>query len=112
MLLSSWIESSSVRNFVNTPARRVKSFNLKTALNEKFSFQTVLRMTGEWKKFFKIDVKGPDGWSIRVRRVGYVPVLHHNHPFLEPGKITAEDLDGIGSIPGFVPDPLFDEATV
>lgn len=112
MNLSSWIESSSIRNFINTPAKRVKSFNIKAALNEKFSFQTVLRMTGEWKKFFKIEVKGPAGWSIRARRVGYVPVLHHNHPFLEPEKITDEDLDGMGSIPGYVPDPLFDETTV
>ena len=50
----------------------------------------------------RVAAEGPDGWSVRVRRVGYVPVRHHNTP------IDA-DTDGVGQIPGYVPDPLFDE---
>ena len=45
-------------------------------------------------------------WSVRVRRVGYVPVRHHNT------DTPAEELDGLGDIPGYVPDPLFDEQTL
>ncbi len=42
-----------------------------------------------------------DGLSVRVRRVGYVPVPHHNLP------VIAGHTEG--ELPGFVGDPLFDE---
>lgn len=38
----------------------------------------------------------------RVRLVGFVPVPHHNT------ATPVEELDGLGHIPGYVPDPLFD----
>jgi hypothetical protein len=43
--------------------------------------------------------------SIHVRRVGYVPVPHHNT------DTPPEELDGIGHLPGYVPDPLWPETT-
>ncbi|SVD43325.1 uncharacterized protein METZ01_LOCUS396179, partial [marine metagenome] len=47
----------------------------------------------------------PTGWYIRLRRVGYVPVRHHNTPI----ESDTADVEGVGQIPGDVPDPLFDE---
>jgi hypothetical protein len=39
----------------------------------------------------------------RLRRVGCVPVPHHNTHTPE------EELDGLGHVPGYVPDPLLEE---
>ena len=56
----------------------------------------------------RVEVEGPEGWSLRVRRVGFVPVLHHNTPI----EKEMTDVDGLGRIPGYVPDPLFDGDSV
>jgi hypothetical protein len=48
-----------------------------------------------------VSVSGGDGLGIVVRRVGYVPVSHHTCDTDEG------ELDGLGHIPGYVPDPLF-----
>ncbi len=52
-----------------------------------------------------VSVSGADDLSITVRRVGYVPMPH-----LNTGTEDSE-IEGIGHIPGFVPDPLFPENT-
>ncbi|MBM3498203.1 MAG: DUF4091 domain-containing protein [Armatimonadetes bacterium] len=44
-----------------------------------------------------------DGLEAQLRRVGYVPLPHHNTDTPE------EELDGVGHVPGYVPDPLFEE---
>lgn len=67
-----------------------------------------MRMKDEERQTVKVAASGPDLWDVRVRRVGYVPVRHHNTP-IEP---AGPDRDGHGNIPGFVPDPLFDESEV
>ena len=70
------------------------------------SFQVALRSEGrDAPQRVRLAVAPPEGWTARVRRVGYVPVLHHNTP-IGP---KSEDVDGLGQIPGYVPDPLFDE---
>lgn len=45
---------------------------------------------------------------VHVRRVDYVPMPHHT----TERKTPLEDLEGVGHIPGYVPDPLFPEAGV
>jgi hypothetical protein len=66
------------------------------------SFQLVLRLEDEERRVVRVEAEGPQGWSVRIRRVGYVPVRHHNTP-------NDVDTDGVAQIPGYVPDPLFDE---
>jgi hypothetical protein len=51
-------------------------------------------------------VEGPDALAVRVRRVGYVPMPHLNT------DTPDDDVEGSDSLPGFVPDPIFDEQTV
>ena len=77
---------------------------LEAALNEQFSFQIVMRLEGERRKV-QAAVAGPSEWDLRLRRVGYVPMRHHDTP-IEP---DAADIEGVGQIPGYVPDPLLDE---
>ena len=105
MAVQSWISSSLVRHYPGTPARRATPLALEGARNESFSFQIGVRQGNQAPRQVRVAADGPSGWTVRVRRVGYVPVRHHNTPVVtDPG-----DIDGAGRIPGYVPDPLFDE---
>lgn len=106
MHLKTWLSSSLVRHFPSTPAPRSALRSLEAARNEQFSFQLGLRSDAHTP--VTVEAKGPAGWTVRVRRVGFVPVTHHNTPILT----DPQDMDGITTIPGFVPDPLFDENTL
>ena len=108
MIINSWLTSSFVRHYPQTPVRRAPPLSIEAALNEQFSFQVAMRSTGEDVQRVRIEASGPAGWGLRVRRVGYVPLLHHNTPV----TAQATDVEGVGSIPGYVPDPLFDEDAV
>ena len=108
MNLDSWLASSRVRHYPQSPVQAPAPMTIEAARNERFSFQVAMRIAGTEGKHVRVAASGPDGWSLRVRRVGYVPVRHHNTPVLE----NALDTDGLGKIPGFVPDPLFDDDTL
>ena len=94
-----------VRHFPLTPAQRATPLHIEAALNERFSFQVAMRMDHGEAQTVRVEAVAPEGWTVRVRRVGYVPLAHHNRP-LEP---DVGDVDGLGYIPGYVPDPLFDQ---
>jgi len=51
-------------------------------------------------------VDAPNGLVARVRRVGYVPMPHFSY------HTPSEDLEGVGQLPGLVPDPLLPESEV
>lgn len=97
-----WLTSSLQRIFPNTLPRN-SEHNLLSARNERVSFQACVRNTGVSPITAEVSVEGPDDLGITVRRVGYVPVPHHNTDTEEA------EFDGVGNIPGFVPDPLFPE---
>ena len=103
MKLSCILTPSTVRHFPNEPMPTKRLTSIDAALNERFSFQLALRADDEMKATVTAD--GPEGWGIRIRRVGFVPVFHHNAPVIQ----NPLDTDGLGCIPGLVPDPLFDE---
>ena len=106
MPLTSWIASSVVRHYPATPPKPSKPPVVDAALNEQFSFQVAMRMRGETPLRVCVEAEGPAGWSVRVRRVGYVPMRHHNTPV----EASSLDVEGRALIPGYVPDPLFDES--
>ncbi len=103
MALRSWLASSLVRHFPATPARATRALHLESALDQQVSFQVAVRQEDGDPLRVNVRVAPPAGIAARVRRVGLVPVRHHNTPVL------ADDTDGLGTIPGYVPDPLFDE---
>ena len=105
MKLSCVLTPSTVRHFPNAPLPTKRLASLDAALNERFSFQLALRADDDMKA--TVTAEGPEGWTVRVRRVGYVPLFHHNNPVLD----NPLDTDGLGQLPGLVPDPLFDEDT-
>ncbi|MGC9467138.1 MAG: DUF4091 domain-containing protein [Anaerolineae bacterium] len=102
MTLHVWLASSLDRQFPHTPSPEPQPLTLHGALNERRSFQVVVRLEDEERQGVRLIVDGPSGWPLRVRRVGYVPVRHHNPP-------VDEDTDALDQIPGYVPDPLFDD---
>lgn len=108
MAIRSCLTSSLMRHFPCVPPPRGGRFTLDAALNERMSFQVAIRNSGPRPRTVRIEADGPGGWSVAVRRVGLVPVPHHNEP-IEPDDA---DLDGRGRIPGYVPDPLFPEDSV
>jgi len=105
MTFNTWISSSFKRHFPHSSIAKKKRLTIDTALNERCSFQVVLRQETGYPQEIAIEVQAPDCLNVRIRRVGYVPVLQHNTPILG----TSADTDGFGHIPGYVPDPLFDE---
>jgi len=105
MTLSTWLSTSRVRHYPLTPAQQPQPLALDAALNEHMSFQVVMLLEDEPAQRIAIQVAAPRGWLVRVRRVGYVPMLHHNTPVLK----DTLDIDGLGFVPGYVPDPLYDE---
>ncbi len=105
MSVHSWLTQSLVRLFPHTPPQTAGPLLVEAALNEQFSFQVALHSTCDAPQQLHVEVSGPAGWSIRVRREGLVPVRHHNTPI----ETSPGDVDGLLDIPGYVPDPLFDE---
>ena len=100
-----WLQSSLERVFPNSPVGTSKSHELLAARNERVSFQACLHNPTAKQARVRLSISGPEGMSILVRRVGYVPMSHHTCD-TEPAE-----LDGVGHIPGYVPDPLFPEDT-
>ncbi len=106
IMLRTWILSSLERVFPATqPGRSAKSV-ADVARNERFSFQVALRGDGDEPLPVSIEVTGPVGWRTRIRRVGYVPVRHLNTD--TPGSET----EGGEFLPGYAPDPLFNEEEI
>lgn len=106
MKLNAILTSSVVRHFPNAALPEAKLSSVDAAINEKFSFQAAIH--ADEAAMVKASVEGPAGWNIRIRRVGLVTVPHHNTPVLQ----NPLDCDGLGHIPGYIPDPLFDEDTI
>lgn len=103
MKFSAKLSSPFSRIFPGSPLPAISYASADLALNERFSFQLVAKADADI--IVKASVEAPEGWSVRVRRAGMVPVAHRN----TCGTDTPLDLEPGSAIPGFVPDPLFDE---
>lgn len=99
---SSWLTDSLHRLYADTPASRSAGLVLLAARGERISAQVGVRCEhNEWPVKAKLSCRADEGLDVRIRRIGYVPVPHHNGPII-PGHIE-------GALPGYVGDPLFDE---
>ena len=103
MAVQCWLSDTSRRFFPNSPAETKKTLTGDFALNERFSFQVLLRHEDNPVKA-GVTATAEPGWEIRVRNIGYVPVRHANTPVMN----NPEDGDYGNGLPGFVPDPLYD----
>ena len=104
MTINCWLSTSLKRWFPRSEPAARRTLKLQALRGEQISFQVCARIGGvDGATPVSVEVAGGEGLCIRVRRVSCVPVPHFN-------TATPEDeLDGIGHIPGYVPDVLFDE---
>jgi hypothetical protein len=100
-----WSETSLNRVFPNSAVGSAERLDLVTPRNAQLSFQLCLRNEYDYSLRVRATVETPPGWTILVRRVGYVPMANLDT------DIPVDELDGVGHIPGYVPDPLYPEPT-
>ena len=97
--------SSLKRCFPNSQFAPSATCALDAARGERVSCQIVVR-TAEAPETVKIVAPKMVKTDLLVRRVGYVTQKHLNT------GTSATDLDGVGNVPGLVPDPLLPETEV
>jgi len=102
--MQTWLASSLVRHYPTTRPRRRKTLRLLAARGEQVSFQCCFR-TGEEAREVTASAEA-EGLDVHVRRVGYVPMPHFN------AQTPKEETEGLGHLPGWVPDPLFPDASL
>ncbi len=104
MSFKCWLQDCHIRVFPDRNSIRTVPLVLDIARGEATAFQFVVA-NSDHDKVPRITViaEGPAGISLRIRRVGFVPLPHFNT------NVPDDERDGVGRIPGFVPDPLFDE---
>ena len=94
------------RIFPHTKVSTTRLLALDAARGERVSFQVVVQNPTTDCVSVSLALRAPAELTTRVRRVGYVPIAHANT------DTPADESDGPGRYPGFVPDPLFDEHTL
>lgn len=97
---SFWLETSLKRIFPTSEPGST-NLNLLAARNTRVSFQAGLKNLRTDALYVDCKVIGADDLKPRVRLVGFAPVWHHTF------HTSTNDLDGVGKIPGLVPDPLW-----
>jgi hypothetical protein len=102
--MQAWLASSLVRHYPASRARGRTELLLHAARGERISFQCAFRTEYEPREVTL--TAEADGLDVQVRRVGYVPVPHLN------AETPQEEREGVGHLPGYVPDPLFPETTI
>ncbi len=96
-----WLESSLNRVFPRSQPGKKIALSLVSPRNAQVSFQVCYQNQSTSGLTVKCAVEAPQGVSVQVRRVGYVPQWNFT------AGVPMEDQDGVGHIPGLVPDPLF-----
>jgi hypothetical protein len=98
--VSFWLETSLNRVFPTTPPGKA-NLHLLAARNSRISFQACLQNSGPKALYVDGAISGADDLKPLVRLVGFAPVWHHTY------NTETNELDGVGKIPGLVPDPLW-----
>lgn len=108
MTFTHWLVDAHERIFPFGNKIFEKPLMLDAARGERLAFQAAISLVATPGSpevpTVEATVDAP-GLTVRTRRVGFVPVAHINT--LTP----ADECDVLGHVPGFVPDPLFDENT-
>lgn len=97
--ISFWLESSLNRVFPGSPPGSAQ-IELLAARNGRIAFQACLRNDRISPLDVECKVIGADDVKPQVRLVGFVPMPHFTT------DTDLKELDGIGFLPGLVPDVL------
>jgi hypothetical protein len=109
--LIGWLSSTMHRVYPSSTPEETTALgagieSLHAVRNYRLSFQVCVHNDANTSAQVECAVTGLEGLTVRVRRVGLVPV-HHLNTYVPLGEV-----DGIGKIPGLCPDPLFPETAV
>ncbi|MCC6579875.1 MAG: DUF4091 domain-containing protein [Phycisphaeraceae bacterium] len=106
MALLTWLCSSMTRVFLmaDAPASRRRSLNLLAARGQRLAFQAAFRFDAPELLDVEASVDAGHGLSAQVRRVHSVPMPNFNT------EVPDDERDGVGLIPGYVPDALMPES--
>lgn len=109
-MLHAWLVTSMQRVYPRFAPCSRNTLRTDVARNEFFSCQVAVRHEpagGDLcdPKPVRVEVSPESPWTVRVRKVGYIPVAHAS-----TGK-PADEVDGLEHLPGFVPDPLLEQDT-
>ncbi|HSV74003.1 MAG TPA: DUF4091 domain-containing protein [Chthonomonadales bacterium] len=100
--IACWLEDALHRVYPGTAASRQRALGLLAARGERVAFQVCVRNEGSREADVSVSVEAPQPVEARVRLVGLVPIAHLNT------ETEAEELEGVGHVPGLAPDPLLD----
>ncbi|MBA3482623.1 MAG: DUF4091 domain-containing protein [Pirellulales bacterium] len=100
-----WSESSLKRVYPNSDPGSAAPLELVTARNAQLSFQACFRNLRDCCVRVRATVEAPAGWSVQIRCVGYMPQQQLST------DVPLDEVDGVGHVPGLVPDPLYPEET-
>jgi hypothetical protein len=99
-----WLQNSLNRVYPLSKAEGGDSIELISPRNARLSFQACIKNHRAQAVNVECEVESSGGIDVQIRRVGYVPQGFITHD-------TADsELDGVGYVPGLVPDPLFPES--
>ncbi len=99
--IACWVESPLTRVYPKSPMGSAQTMTILSARSAQVSFQACFQNQSTRGITVNCTVDAPKDIKALVRRVGYVPMWNHT------ADVPMKEQDGVGFIPGLVPDPLY-----
>lgn len=96
-----WLVSSLQRVFPQSPVKSASELEIQAARNGRVSFQVAFHSNMKDQTHISCSMEHAADVTPQVRLVGLVPMPHFNT------DVSKEELDGVGYLPGWLPDPLY-----
>ncbi|WP_343307069.1 DUF4091 domain-containing protein [Chitinophaga niabensis] len=96
-----WLETSLKRIFPQSPAGTDSVLELSAARGSRISFQAAFHSDLKDQVHIECSMENAAELKPRIRYVGLVPMHHFTT------DVRKEEMDGIGFLPGLVPEPLY-----
>jgi len=96
-----WLETSLKRIFPQSPAGTDSVLELSAARGSRISFQAGFHSDLKDQVHIECNMENAAELKPRIRYVGLVPMHHFTT------DVRKEEMDGIGFLPGLVPEPLY-----
>lgn len=102
--MSFWLQSTLKRVYLTSKPQPAEMEAVPAARGARVSFQACVRNDTDAQLDVTCQASAPAGISVRVRRVGYVPLR------LGTTGVPMSAREGTDNVPGYVPEPLYEDA--
>lgn len=99
--VSVWLETSLKRVFPQSLPAATPALEILAARNSHVAFQVCFRNQTKDQTHVSCTMEDAASFTPGIRYVGLVPMKHFNT------DVTPGELDGVGYLPGWLPDPLY-----